>query len=258
MDIELIEKNNQDNTKNELLKKKYTVNSIDSSPEFQHKTYLSKIIIIMSLLSLIIGIYIFLNKSYYLNPVYNFSNQKILWYYLIIYTLGLFGVILTAFVLALLIKLISSMRKCLKSKKSEKEKEKKLIDEEIDEVDDDDDEDNIFTQMLENADNISMIPYTFTICVLLTIILYVVGFPFSWFLIYSLSRNIFYKYFYNFFLLYFFLFINSVSGAILLFVSVIFIIAKRQISVRKLSFTYDEDNLNAIYKEVKDAIDLGK
>lgn len=254
MDIELIEKSNEDNTRNGLSKKRqYTINSIDSSPEFQHKTYLSKIIITMSLLSLIIGIYLLLNKSYYLNPDYNFSNPNILRYYLIMYTFGLFGVILTSFALALLIKSISSIRKCLKSKKVEKEK--LLLDEENV---DNDDEDNILSQILENADNISMIPYTLTICVLLTIILYVVGFPFSWFLIYTLLKNNIYNYFSNFLLLYFFLFINSISGAILLFVSIIFIITKRQSSVRKLSFTYDEDNLKAIYKEVKDAIELGK
>ena len=38
----------------------------------------------------------------------------------------------------------------------------------------------------------------------------------------------------------------------------VFINSKRHNSVRKLSFTYDEDNLISVYKEVRDAIDLGK
>ena len=254
MDIELIEKQNDDNYKNELLKKKYTVNSIDSVPEFQEKAYLSKIIVSMSFLSLLIGIYIILNKEYYLNSNINFLLYTKLYYYIIIYTLGLIGVLFTSFFLALIIKLISSIKKCLKSKNNEIEKENILIDKEEEESEDD----NFLTQILQNADNISMIPYTFSICVLLTIILYVVGFPISWYLIYNLLIDNVYSNYYKFFILYLFIFINSISGAIFIFVLIIFIKSKRKNSLRKLSFTYDEDNLLAVYKEVKDAIDKAK
>ena len=248
MDVELIERQNENDISR---KRKYTVDSIESAPEFQHKTYLSKIIFSISLLSLIIGLFLLFNQSYYLNPEYNFPKQKLLYYYIIIYTFGLFGILLTAFCLTLLIKLISSLRKCLKSKKNENDNENNFVDEE-------ENEENFLTQILENADNISMIPYTFTICVLLTIILYVIGFFISWYLIYYLIKNNIYAYFSQFFLLYFFIFINSVSGAILIFVSVIFIKTRRNNSLRKLSFSFDEDNLISVYKEVKDAIDLGK
>lgn len=254
MDIELIEKQNDDNYKNELLKKKYTVNSIDSVPEFQEKAYLSKIIVSMSILSLLIGIYILLNKEYYLNSNINFLLYTKLYYYIIIYTLGLIGVLFTSFFLALIIKLISSMKKCLKQKNNEIEKENILIDKEEEESEDD----NFLTQILQNADNISMVPYTFSICVLLTIILYVVGFPISWYLIYNLLIDNVYSNYYKFFILYLFIFINSISGAIFIFVLIIFIKSKRKNSLRKLSFTYDEDNLLAVYKEVKDAIDKAK
>lgn len=254
MDIELIEKQNDDNYKNELLKKKYTVNSIDSVPEFQEKAYLSKIIVSMSFLSLLIGIYILLNKEYYLNSNINFLLYTKLYYYIIIYTLGLIGVLFTSFFLALIIKLISSMKKCLKQKNNEIEKENILIDKEEEESEDD----NFLTQILQNADNISMVPYTFSICVLLTIILYVVGFPISWYLIYNLLIDNVYSNYYKFFILYLFIFINSISGAIFMFVLIIFIKSKRKNSLRKLSFTYDEDNLIAVYKEVKDAIDKAK
>ena len=254
MDIELIEKQNDDNYKNELLKKKYTVNSRDSVPEFQEKAYLSKIIVSMSILSLLIGIYILLNKEYYLNTNINFLLYSKLYYYIIIYTLGLIGVLFTSFFLALIIKLISSMKKCLKSKNNEIEKENILIDKEEEESEDD----NFLTQILQNADNISMVPYTFSICVLLTIILYVVGFPISWYLIYNLLIDNVYSNYYKFFILYLFIFINSISGAIFIFVLIIFIKSKRKNSLRKLSFTYDEDNLIAVYKEVKDAIDKAK
>lgn len=254
MDIELIEKQNDDNYKNELLKKKYTVNSIDSVPEFQEKAYLSKIIVSMSFLSSLIGIYILLNKEYYLNTNINFLLYSKLYYYIIIYTLGLIGVLFTSFFLALIIKLISSIKKCLKSKNNEIEKENILIDKEEEESEDD----NFLTQILQNADNISMVPYTFSICVLLTIILYVVGFPISWYLIYNLLIDNVYSNYYKFFILYLFIFINSISGAIFIFVLIIFIKSKRKNSLRKLSFTYDEDNLIAVYKEVKDAIDKAK
>ena len=230
------------------------MNSIDSVPEFQEKAYLSKIIVSMSFLSLLIGIYILLNKEYYLNTNINFLLYTKLYYYIIIYTLGLIGVLFTSFFLALIIKLISSIKKCLKSKNNEIEKENILIDKEEEESEDD----NFLTQILQNADNISMVPYTFSICVLLTIILYVVGFPISWYLIYNLLIDNVYSNYYKFFILYLFIFINSISGAIFIFVLIIFIKSKRKNSLRKLSFTYDEDNLIAVYKEVKDAIDKAK
>lgn len=252
MDVGLLEKNNDNHINYEPYKKKYTVNTIDSSPEFQNKTYLSKIIVSISFLSLLMGIYILFYKTYYLNPNYNFSNPKFLYYYILIYTLGLFGAILIAFLFAFLIKLISSIRSCFKSKNGEIEKENILIDENNDE------DDNFLTEILQNADRISMIPYTFSICILLTILLYLFGFPFSWYLIYALICNNIYCQFYQFFLLYFFIFINNISGAIFLFISFIFIHVRRQNSLRKLSFNYDEDNLMAVYKEVKDAMDLGK
>ena len=250
MDAPLIEKYNLNEPKN-TFSKKYTVNSIDSSPEFQHKTYLSKTIILMSLLSLIIGFYILFNQSFYLNKDYNFSNEKILYYYVILYTLGLFGIIIVSFLLALIIKLMCSIRRCFKCKKYENEKENTLIDE-------DDNNDGFLSQILENANNISIIPYTFSICILLTIILYLTGFPISCYLIYALLGNNNYSNVFKFFLLYFFIFINSFSGAIFIFVLVIFIKVRRQNSLRKLSFSYDDDNLKTVYKEVKDAINLGK
>ena len=253
MEVGLLEKKNDNHINYESYKRKYTVNTIDSSPEFQNKTYLSKIIVSISFMSLIIGIYILFYKSYYLNPNYNFSNPKLLYYYILIYTLGLFGVIVIAFLFALLIKLISSIRNCFKSKKGEIEKEKENI-----LIDENDEDDNFLTEILQNADRISMIPYTYSICILLTILLYLFGFPFSWFLIYTLISNNIYYQFYQFFLLYFFIFINNISGAIFLFISIIFIHVRRQNSLRKLSFNYDEDNLMAVYKEVKDAMDLGK
>ena len=251
MDVELIEKQNED-FKNEFSKKrKYTVNSIDSAPEFNHRTYLSKIIISLSILSSIIGIIILFNHSYYLSPKYKFSNPKILFYYIIIYTLGLFGVLLTSFLFAFLIKIISSIRKCLKAKKND-------INNDNDSNDEEESEDNFLSQMLQNADNISLIPYTFTICILLTIFLYVIGFPISWYLICKMINNNIYGIIFNFLLLYFFILTNNVSGAILIFVSIIFIISRRQNSLRKLSFSYDEENLINSYKEIKDAIDMSK
>ena len=254
MDVELLESQNEDNTKDEILKKrKYTVNSIDSAPEFQQNPYLSETIFLISFFSLLIGAYILYNNIYYLNPQYDFSSYDILYYYIIIYTLSLIEVLLIAFIFSLIIKLFSSIKKCIKSKKYEDQKKEILMENE-----DSSDDDNFLSQILQNSDNISMISYTFTLCVLLTIILYVAGFPVSWYLIYCLVINSVYSNFYNFILLYLFIFLNSVAGAIFIFVLIIFIKAKRKTSLRKLSFTYDEDNLMAIYKEVKDAIDLVK
>jgi len=254
MDAELLDNQNEDNTRDEILKKrKYTVNSIDSAPEFQKNPYLSETIFLISFFSLLIGAYILYNKIYYLNPQYDFSSYDMLYNYILIYTFSLIEVLIIAFIFSLIIKLFSSIKKCIKSKKNEDQREEILVENE-----DISDDDNFLSQILQNADNISLVPYTFTLCVLLTIILYVAGFPVSWYLIYYMVTNSVYSNFYNFILLYLFIFLNSVAGAVFIFVLIIFIRAKRKTSLRKLSFTYDEDNLMAIYKEVKDAIDLVK
>ena len=95
MDIPFVEKTSNDDMQKYLsFRRKYTVNTIDSLPEFDNKLYLSKTIIIMSFLSLILGLYILLNNSFYFNAKYNFSYSSILYYYILIYTLGLFGILI--------------------------------------------------------------------------------------------------------------------------------------------------------------------
>ena len=254
MDIPFIEKKSNDSIQNYLsFRKKYTVNTIDSLPEFHNKLYLSKTIIIMSFLSLILGLYILLNNSFYFNPKYNFSYSSILYYYILIYTLGLFGILILSFCITLFLKLIRSITNCLKQNNTDNIgmlKEKEIIL--------DDNNNTILLNELENSDNISTIPYTLSICIFLGIILYLIGLPFSIYLIYILFQNNYYNKFSEFIVLYLFIIINDISGGIFLFVLISFIRTKTQNSLRKMSFAYDEDNLMNAYKEVKDAINLAK
>ena len=248
MDDSLIEKNNNE------FRRKYTINTIDSFPEFQNKLYLSKIIISINIFSLIFGIYILLNSKYYLNPNYNFPKSSFLFYYIVIFTFELFCILILAFLFTLLIKLIISIKQCFlsKSKNNEqpkdREKEKEINLEENNNI--------IFLKEIENADNIGLIPYTLSLCIFLNIILYIFGFPCSIYLIYFLVKNDFYCNYSDFFLLYLFIIINNISGGIFLFILFAFIRNKTYNSLRKLSFNYDEDNLMAVYKEVKDSINM--
>ena len=245
MDATLLEKTNSEEIKRYLsFGKKYTVNTIDSLPEFNNKSYLSKIIIGISCSSLILGIYIIINKSYYFNYKFN-----LLYYYIIIYTFGLFVLFFFFFIITLILKLI---KKCFKSKNNDNINTIKLI-EEKEILLDENYNDNILLNEIDNIDNIEIIPYTLSICIFLGIILYVVGFPFSFYLIY-----LFIKYHFYFFIICLFIFINDISGAIFLFILIAFIRNKTPNSLRKMSFYYDEDNLMAAYNEVKDAINLAK
>ena len=254
MDIPFIEKKSNDSIQNYLsFRKKYTVNTIDSLPEFQNKLYLSKTIIIMSLLSLILGLYILLNNSFYFNPKYNFSYSSILYYYILIYTLGLFGILILSFCITLFLKLIRSITNCFRQNNKDNNdilKEKEILL--------DDNYNSILSNELENSDNIATIPYTLSICIFLGIILYLIGFPFSFYLIYILFQNNYYYKISEFIGLYLFILINDISGGIFLFVLISFIRIKTQNSLRKMSFAYDEDNLMNAYKEVEDAINLAK
>ena len=239
MDDALIENQNKDD--NEIKKylsfrKRYTINSIDSLPDFDIKLYLSKIIIINSFCSLILGLYIIFNKAFYFNIKYNFSHENFLYYYIIIFTFGIFGISLLSFLFTLIIKLISFIKKCCRTNNNN----------------------TLNLSDLENSDNIAVIPYTLTITIFLGIILYLLGFPFSFYLIYIMIRNNYYYKIMEFFVLYLFIFINDISGGIFIFVLYSFIKAKTQSSFRITSFDYDEDNLMNVYKEVKDAINLAK
>ena len=253
MDDLLIEKQNSSEQIKKYLsfRRKYTVNTIYSLPEFHEKSYLSKIINIICFISLILGIYILFNSSFYLNPKYIFSHELLFYYYILIFTFGIFGLLLISFCITLIIKLIMSIKNCFKSSK---ENNKEIIEEKEIILDEKNISNNLLLNDLENFDNIEIIPYTLTICIFLGIILYLIGFPFSFYLIYILSYNNFF----DFFILYLFIFINDISGAIFLFVLISFIKTKTENSFRKMTFSFDEDNLMAAYKEVNDAINMAK
>ena len=252
MDVPFIENNNNDNLKKYLsLRKKYTVNTIDSLPDFNNKLYLSKIITVISFLSLILGLYILLNGSLYFNSKYNFTKTFLLYYYILIYTFGLFGILLLSFCITLIIKLIMSIKNCFNNKNNnEKIAEKEIIL--------DNNYNSILLNELDNSDNIAIIPYTLTICIFLGIILYLFGFIFSFYLFYILLRNNYYYKFFEFIALYLFIIINDISGGIFLFVLIVFIKAKTYNSFRKMSFVYDEENLMAAYDEIQEAINRAK
>ena len=243
MDVSLLDKNNN------MYMRKYTINSIDSFPEFRNKLYLSKIIISISILSLILGVYILIKGNYYFNPNYNFTSLNFLYYYIIIFTFDLFGILFLSFLITLFIKLFIAIKKCFKSRN------KDIIEKEI-LLEENSINNNISLREIENADNIGLIPYTLSIGIFLNIILYVFGFPCSFYLIYCLMKNDIYSNFIDFSLIYLFIVINSISGGIFLFILFAFIRNRTYNSLRKMSFNYDEDNLMAVYKEVKDAINM--
>ena len=243
MDVSLLDKNNN------MYMRKYTINSIDSFPEFRNKLYLSKIIISISILSVILGVYILIKGNYYFNPNYNFTSLNFLYYYIIIFTFGLFGILFLSFLITLFIKLFIAIKKCFKSRN------KDIIEKEI-LLEENNINNNISLREIENADNIGLIPYTLSIGIFLNIILYVFGFPCSFYLIYCLMKNDIYSNFIDFSLIYLFIVINSISGGIFLFILFAFIRNRTYNSLRKMSFNYDEDNLMAVYKEVKDAINM--
>ena len=243
MDVSLLDKNNN------MYMRKYTINSIDSFPEFRNKLYLSKIIISISILSLILGVYILIKGNYYFNPNYNFTSLNFLYYYIIIFTFDLFGILFLSFLITLFIKLFIAIKKCFKSRN------KDIIEKEI-LLEENNINNKISLREIENADNIGLIPYTLSIGIFLNIILYVFGFPCSFYLIYCLMKNDIYSNFIDFSLIYLFIVINSISGGIFLFILFAFIRNRTYNSLRKMSFNYDEDNLMAVYKEVKDAINM--
>ena len=101
----------------------------------------------------------------------------------------------------------------------------------------------------------SLLPYSFSLFIVITCIIYFISLPYSIFLLYFMNKNKFYSNYKEFIILYFFVIINSFSGLILLYILLISIFTKRKGSVRKRQLFIDYNKLNKIKKEIKEAME---
>ena len=104
------------------------------------------------------------------------------------------------------------------------------------------------------VDEVSLIPYAFTIFIILDIILYFSALPCSLLLIWKMIKNNFYSDYKKYMLLYVFIWINCIIGLILLYILIVMIIKNATHSVKQIKFDFDESKLSKIKDEVKGAM----
>ena len=201
-------------------------------------------LIIINIISLISGIYIHQNRNYYLSKEYKFLYSNSLFIFIIIYTLGMFGTLIFSFLLSVLLKIITLIinifiddNKIRFNKNEEKHSE------------------NSFLFINSNSNQFSVISYTFTLFIITTTIIYFLSLPYSIFLLIFMNKNEYYSNSNDFPILYFFVIINTIAGFILFYVLLIIVFAKREGSFRQRSFFIDDNNLNVLRNEIRQAME---
>ena len=224
MKLEEIEKFHQENNilKNQAstLKRIKSINELTPTEEY----YFRRIILLICFINSILGYYLLSNSSFYFIPKYKFLYHKELKYFVIIYSLNLLLTLIISFLISLFI-YITYLIFIKKRNKA-----------------------NI------PVDEVSLIPYTFTIFIILDIILYFSALPCSILLIWKMTKNIFYSNYKKYILLYIFIGINSIIGLILLYILIVMIIKNATHSVKQIKFDFDETKLSKIKEEVNEAM----
>ena len=227
-----------------------SISSINSNPELRNNKifYLRISLIIINLISAILGFYIYKDKDYYLKKEYNFEYYNYLLLFVFIYSLGMIFSLIISFILAIVIKAFFFFFK-LCSKNNDNNS---LIKGERNPSE------NSIRYINSQADEISIIPYTLTLFVVITAVIYFFSLPYSIFLLIFLHNDKTYSSLSNFRKLYLFLVINLIAGLIMFYVILIIVFVKREGSLRKRRISIDDNNLQNIKDEIKEAMQKAK
>ena len=237
--------NVQNGKEEEEDKGRISQSSINSNPELKEKkVYFLRIsLIIINIISLISGFYLYQNRIYYLSSEYKFEYRNYLFIFIILYSLGMVGILIFSFLLAILLKIFIFIVSLFTEEAKPLIKNGEIHSE------------NSIRFINAHANEISIIPYAFTFFIVLTATLYLIGLPYSIFLLIFMNKNVYYSNTKDFALLYIFVVVNSIAGFILFYILLIIVFAKRDGSFRQRSFFIDDNNLNNLRNEIKGAMD---
>ena len=221
--------------------------SINSNPELKETkiSFFRISLIIINVISIILGYYIFQNKEYYLSKNYNFEYIDSLSFFIILYSLGMIGSFIFSFLLSIIIKIFLFFVNIFygwgDSAQLNKNEEKPS--------------ENSFRYINSHSNEFSLFPYTISIFIIITSLIYLLSLPYSIFLLIFINKNEFYNNLNEFRLLYFFIIINTIAGLFLFYIILIVVFAKREGSFRHRNYFIDDNNLKNLKNEVKEAMD---
>ena len=221
---------------NSNVPKSITATSIDSIPEISRNTQscYNIFFILISIISLILGIKLLIEKETYL--LKEFEHYNLLYFFVIVYTFGFFTALLLSIILSLLIYLIWNIILCFKKRRQ--------INSELD-------------LLISEDQKISIISYTFGILIVMLILLYLIAIIIGIYLLLKIKKNSRYKDYIHYFLVYCFILLNILIGCSLFFIFlfVLFCIKPKESSIRQKNYKINDIQLHNIENEIQEAFE---
>lgn len=222
-----------------------TVTSLDSVPEIKAKDELiyRTILISVNLLSLLIGLKMLIDSSFYFNSNNKYPHLTSLYIFVIIYTFGMIFSLVISFIIALIVKIIKD-----KKNKNQSIPENSLVVNE--------DNHSVLSLFVINkkSNQFNLMSYVFSFFIAITVGIYFISGPYALCLFFSLLINSPYSNIISYFLLYLFVLINMAAGALMIYILYIMITAKRKGSVRKENYDINNGDIENIREEIRNAM----
>ena len=235
-----------------------------SGPE-RHYFYFRIILIITDLISLGFGIYILVKKEKFLNKSYDFNYRNLLLGFIYIYSPSAIGIFLVSLVLSIF---VYCFFWCCEKQKIYgaplyDEKDITLSAGPLKE-NEDNPSDKYKVEIKEeyigiNADKVTLLPYTMTIFVIMTIVFYFVALPLSIILLTKMWKDSVYKDKKKYWPLYVFVCANLVDGVLIVVVFFhMFLVKRIENSILKKNMEIDENVITSLRNEVRNALKIPK
>ena len=239
--------------------------------EVKHYFYVRIILIITGLISIILGIYMLLNFNDYFEV--DFDYHKLLLIFLYIYFPSGIGIFLLSFILSIFIYLFFWC--CQKEKihgaplYDETDQSESIADFKTDDIDDGNkgkkrkaDKKKLSGEreyIGVNADKVTLLPYTMTIFILISIAYSFLALPLSIFLLIKLYDDTEYRDLKEYWVLYIFIIANLINGILYVIVFFhMFLVKRKENSILKKNMELDENLIKNIRTEVREALKKAK
>jgi hypothetical protein len=239
--------------------------------EVKHYFYVRIILIITGLISIILGIYMLLNFNDYFEV--DFDYRKLLLIFLYIYFPSGIGIFLLSLILSIFIYLFFWC--CQKEKihgaplYDETDQSESIADFKTDDIDDGNkgkkrkaDKKKLSGEreyIGVNADKVTLLPYTMTIFILISIAYSFLALPLSIFLLIKLYDDTEYRDLKEYWVLYIFIIANLINGILYVIVFFhMFLVKRKENSILKKNMELDENSIKNIRTEVRDALKKAK
>jgi hypothetical protein len=248
----------------EIMSKLEKIKDYQEQGELKHYFYVRITLIITGLISLGLGIYILLDFDSFFSEKYKINYRKSLLFFFFIYFPNAIGI----FVLSLIISLIIySFFWCCEKEKIHGQP---LYDEydasmSIEGLKIEDSESGLETRKTEsndtkeyigvNADKVTLLPYTLTVFVILTIVFDFIALPYSINLLYNMWNDPIYKDKMGYWALYTFIFANLTNGILIVVVFFhMFLVKRIEINTLKENMDVKEELIKTFRAEVREAL----